>query len=241
MFLLLVTSCSSKECKEESTSGTIVQKNSCQSEVDCGYKTCEKCNRNITCIWDKERCRKKGTMAKEMFTEKECPCTKCTEWYKAEKSGDMAWLSHLNENFKCPCRVNQTHSIVKWLEHLEEIDNPSNRTWVRDIACTANGQPSCSYYHPGANGCLRSLGIDKPSGAGQQCCYNKKGNILKAGSKGAGTPDRGHSLWHPFDHDKYDVKPFVWCCKDCKEEKKCNYYVNELRKGDTSHCPEQAE
>jgi hypothetical protein len=96
------------------------------------------------------------------------------------------------------------------------------------------GLPLCSYYHRGADGCLRSArtGI---AGAGQQCCYTSDGRLLGPDEPGAGTPDRASAITDNARHWKLDVEPFKWCCKDCKMSDYCNYYM-ELRNGSNSHC-----
>ncbi len=70
--------------------------------------------------------------------------------------------------------------------------------------------------------------------ARQQCCYGSNGNVLPPGHSGAGTPDRAADYTR---HQELDVDPYEWCCSDCGEPGYCDWYINEVRKGDTSHCP----
>ena len=146
-------------------------------------------------------------------------CDECAEWYAEEKK-DTAWLDEVNKLIPCPCSVE-----LKWYG----IVKPSG--WKTDWACVKSGWPRCGYYHPGAYGCLRS-DEESPSGARQQCCYDNDGSLLPPNHEGAGTPDKSGSFW---DHQKLDVNPFKWCCKECDEIGSCQRY-KEVRKGDNSHC-----
>ena len=207
---------------------------SVEMKCEC-LNSCETCESKAECYWDNTFCTKKPMWQSVKKIAQTCPCTKCFDWYVEEKASDMAWLSDLNRNFKCPCRVTISRSQMK------EIDNPSNTTWGQDTFCNPKEPDNCKKYHNGAKGCIRSVDKSK-SGAGQQCCYDSSGGILKAGSAGAGTPDKyyvsgfnsksGFGIWHYM----YDVRPYNWCCLECSGKRECNYYVNELRKGSTDHC-----
>ena len=151
-------------------------------------------------------------------------CKKCGKWYNDEKA-DLNWLRDLNSNFKCPCKV-------EGFFNLSPVDNPSNQVWKADWACKSGGLPLCWKFHKGAYGCIRSAKTSR-FGARQQCCYDSSRNLIRPGKPGAGTPDRSGAY---FQHQKLDVDPYNWCCKDCKSQKYCNYYINKLRKGDASHC-----
>lgn len=74
--------------------------------------------------------------------------------------------------------------------------------------------------------------------AGQQCCYDNQGNVLKPPHPGAGTPDKeAGKLTNVYDHFQDDVRPYYWCCLDCEEpETYCPKYTVEARGLDTSHC-----
>ena len=121
---------------------------------------------------------------------------------------------------------------------MREIDNPSNVSWEADSSCTNPQSRGCTKYHPGASGCLRSVD-HTDDGAAQQCCYGANGKLLPAGSRAAGTPDKQYAgLWNGLFLRHYfkDVEPYINCCKNCEIESYCDYYVNDVRKGDDSHC-----
>ncbi|XP_038044294.1 sushi domain-containing protein 2-like [Patiria miniata] len=74
------------------------------------------------------------------------------------------------------------------------------------------------FFHPGADNCYRSVN-SLPTGAGQQCCYGKDGNIL-VGPPGGGTVDRYSPGDHFWKHQWFDVLPWLCLCKlsnNCKE------------------------
>ena len=181
-------------------------------------QTCEECNKKEKCRWKNDV---KSCVASD-GNKPECACKKCLDWYNEEKK-DTRWLEKLNEQFKCPCAVNNK---------MKEIDNPSNVKWSEDLGCK---KTDCS-FHPGAAGCLRSDGYTDDN-AGQQCCYDSNGKLLRAGSKGAGTPDKeygGFLNW--YDHRVADVYPYYDCCRDCEINSYCDYYIKGVRKGNDSHC-----
>ena len=153
-------------------------------------------------------------------------CRKCKSWYVKERK-NLSWLRELNRKFKCPCKV-----TLGWTT-VTPIDNPSGKQWTRDWACLALGIPLCYKYHPGAYGCLRSS-KKTSTGARQQCCYSRSGNIIRPGDRGAGTPDKASTY---FKHQKEDVEPYNWCCRSCSLHTYCMYYIADVRSGDASHCP----
>ncbi|XP_038044296.1 uncharacterized protein LOC119718996 [Patiria miniata] len=75
------------------------------------------------------------------------------------------------------------------------------------------------FFHPGAENCYRSVN-SLPTGAGQQCCYGRDGNIL-VGPPGGGTADSYcPSDWNTVWHQWFDVVPWLCLCKlsnNCKE------------------------
>jgi hypothetical protein len=151
-------------------------------------------------------------------------CEKCLDWYNSPGERDRTWLDTVNREIPCPC--NTTPGF--W--SLTPIDQPAN-AWKADLACMRYGMPSCRKYHPGADGCLRSV-MTTATGARQQCCYSSTGTLLGPDHSGAGTPDKSTGL---FEHPKLDVEPYKWCCLDCDVTSYCNYY-KELRKGSNAHC-----
>lgn len=210
-------------------SATMVVDSDCAGssrETECVcLKSCEACNAKTSCIWATSFCRKKRlTEYVSTLFSTSCACKKCEDWYNGEKA-DLNWLRDLNTNFKCPCRAQGTI-------YLSPVDNSSNQLWEADLACMAGGLPLCWKFHKGAYGCIRSKQASS-FGARQQCCYDSSRVLVKPGLPGAGTPDRSAEY---SQHQDLDVAPYNWCCKDCKSQKHCSYYINDLRKGDDSHC-----
>ena len=201
---------------------------------DCStYKRCESCHKTTKCQWKRKSksCITRLPFFAAIFPRGTCACTKCLSWYKDEKK-DTNWLKKLNKQFKCPCRARLYNN------EMREIDNPSNVSWEADSSCTNPQSSGCRKYHPGASGCLRSVDHTE-DGAAQQCCYGANGKLLPAGSRAAGTPDKQYAgLWNGLFLRHYfkDVEPYINCCKYCEIESYCDYYVNDVRKGDDSHC-----
>lgn len=148
-------------------------------------------------------------------------CQKCKDWYDKEIR-DTTWLTELNNEFKCPCTATLRNGQM----------NVNSRQWKADISCRNPQSSGCKYYHPDAAGCLRSVGTTRRN-ARQQCCYGADGRLLEPGTPGAGTPDKSANL---FGHYFQDVVPYKNCCKECKKSSYCNFYINGVRKGDSSHC-----
>ena len=188
------------------------------------YWCCEDCESKKHCDYYINKARKGDAShcSKASLSE---GCKKCEKWYNAEKE-DLNWLHDLNTNFKCPCKV-------EGAINLSPVDNPSNQLWESDWACKAGKLPLCKKFHNGAYGCIRSKKTSHFD-ARQQCCYYRSGNLIRPGLRGAGTPDRSVAY---SQHQKLDVEPYNWCCRNCESQKYCNYYINEVRKGDASHCP----
>jgi len=199
-------------------------------ESTCAERsTCEECVSTSNCVWDSDdkSCGIDHWWSWGKITEStDCPCTKCQQWYETERL-DTTWLAELNRDFMCPCTAQRYHSY-----RLVPTDQPQS-DWGIDLACAIYGLPLCKKFHPGADGCLRSV-RQTATGAGQQCCYGTDGKLLTPGTPGAGTPDRSTSY---SSHQELDVKTYNWCCKECERGTSyCNYYINELRKGNDSHC-----
>lgn len=107
------------------------------------------------------------------------------EWYEKEKRA-MAWANLLPW---CPCNI--TLPVAPGVPV-----SPSPPVW--DDPKRADG------FHPGAAWCMRSKAV--PSGHGQQCCYDAKGQLITSGP-GAGTSDKV-SPDDPLGHWNEDVVPF---------------------------------
>ena len=87
------------------------------------------------------------------------------------------------------------------------------------------------FFHPNSTSCYRSR-TPSPSGSGQQCCYTSDGEInLKIG---AGTPDTYHPEIDVLEHFRYDVLPFLYCCKLSDN---CNSYFKYRQPDDCSKYP----
>ncbi|XP_033106660.1 sushi domain-containing protein 2-like [Anneissia japonica] len=86
-----------------------------------------------------------------------------------------------------------------------------------------------SFFHKGAENCIRST-TSTPSGSGQQCCYGTDGNIL-VGPPGGGTADRYSPVDNFWRHQKYDVLPYIACCKLSKN---CDKYYKTRPSDDCS-------
>ena len=107
-------------------------------------------------------------------------------WYDREKN-DLSWLDGLPD---CPDKI----CVVSG-----EPIKCTNGEW--------SGFSTEPSYHPGAHWCMRS---SNSFGGAQQCCYNKKGGLIKSGL-GAGTPDRASASFWNFlwlNHYFKDVQPF---------------------------------
>ena len=174
-------------------------------------------------------------------------CQKCRNWYNKEKNAieragleKAAWLSDLNDKFKCPCRVTIRSRSVGWFFIVNAwLEAPSN--WTIDPACSRGSYfleglnsrfRGCDKYNPGVFGCIKSERVSE-FGARQQCCYDLFEDLIRPGLPGAGTPDRSGNF---SEHRDLDLNPYKWCCQNCKSRKHCNYYIDDLRKGDASHC-----
>ncbi|XP_078360269.1 sushi domain-containing protein 2-like isoform X2 [Oculina patagonica] len=81
-----------------------------------------------------------------------------------------------------------------------------------DEYCNPKVEHHCVIYHFGATHCFRT---NTPSnqGAGQQCCYNKQGNLM-VGPQNGGSLDRFHiETGVPvFSHFFHDLVPYLDCC-----------------------------
>ena len=90
--------------------------------------------------------------------------------------------------------------------------NPDPATWDDPTSGFAD-----AYFHRGAGWCMRSKLAYGSCCSGQQCCYDKKGNLITKG-KAAGTADK----IHPGSKGHYaaDVQTY----NKCKREGKLSLY-----------------
>ena len=189
-------------------------------EIYC-IDTCEECQSSPFRIWNsyRDRCQPYSNIS---IPDSYCPCTKCEKWYQ-EELADRHWLEDLNSERPCPCQARSDGSGLTSANEMSEIN------WRYDWVCRHNSKPSCSDYHPGAFGCMKA---DWKSYR-QQCCYDTSLNWITSASPGAGTPNKENFL--PL-HVTEDVFPFKWCCKQCKDQKYCDYYLGQegVRTGPTT-------
>ena len=108
------------------------------------------------------------------------------DWYRENE--DLSWVEDLPA---CPCCLEKREGAF--------------------ISPGGDFSESLAYHpseHPGAAVCIRSSNW---TGAGEQCCYDKFGQLITKGA-GAGTPDiktpSPVNLWLGHLHE--DVKPFWW-------------------------------
>ena len=108
----------------------------------------------------------------------------CKQWAAAQEGAGNAWLKSLPD---CPCSLAEA-------KKMKGATPP-----------TKPGQQ----YHPG---CEFEVRIPVASGAGQQCCYDKGGELITNGL-GAGTPDKTSPQgWGSYSgHWIDDVDPFHKC------------------------------
>jgi hypothetical protein len=114
-------------------------------------------------------------------------------WVDKEKE-DSDWLDSLPD---CPCDVEDSRKA-------SEVWHPPSALFVAS-------------YHPGADVCIRSKiqGSGDPAEPGQQCCYDKNGELITRGA-GAGTPDKVspdcdgdfEHIMQTSGHQVEDVLPF---------------------------------
>jgi len=151
---------------------------------------------------------------------------KCRDWHRKEP--DPTWASRLPA---CPPIIPircEHHFIIG--PRLTVVDAKFEHDSI--FGCRF---PRCeSKYHPGAAGCLRSVGKFPGEGPdfkgnyhGQQCCYNAGGHLLTT-IPAAGTADREEGKWTNFrDHQKHDVEPAEWCCDAGEDNELCRLYYEK--------------
>ncbi|XP_072289015.1 sushi domain-containing protein 2 [Eucyclogobius newberryi] len=130
--------------------------------------------------------------------------SKCLQWDVLEKT----LPNFLNELMDCPCTLAQARA--------------DTGRFHTDYSCNIETGSVCT-YHPGCVHCVRSVQASPTYGAGQQCCYDRSGNLVLTGdSTGGSTPDRAHDWGSPpygkpprvpgYSHWLYDVMSFFYCC-----------------------------
>uniref|UniRef100_A0AAV2MQI1 Sushi domain containing 2 n=1 Tax=Knipowitschia caucasica TaxID=637954 RepID=A0AAV2MQI1_KNICA len=130
--------------------------------------------------------------------------SRCLKWDVLERT----LPNFLNELMDCPCTLAQARA--------------DTGRFHTDYSCNIETGSVCT-YHPGCVHCVRSVQASPTYGAGQQCCYDRSGNIVLTGdSTGGSTPDRAHDWGSPpygrpprvpgYSHWLYDVMSFFYCC-----------------------------
>ncbi|XP_052094724.1 sushi domain-containing protein 2-like isoform X4 [Mytilus californianus] len=134
---------------------------------------------------------------------KDWPKMKCKQWYNNDKI-NVAWVNGL---LPCPCTLTQAFGDIG--------------RWKADDGCDIDSGSSCT-YHKGAVHCVRTI---EPTidGAGNQCCYDKDGNLMFNGDSYQGSSsDRSNPLgMFPYQRPKsvpsvshwiQDLSPYYYCC-----------------------------
>lgn len=120
-------------------------------------------------------------------------CEDFETWYQKEK--DTSWTNDLPD---CPCKLDMSKATMRnlWMPGNPDPENFVGPTILNTIATRI--------FHPGAKWDLRSKAGEKH---GQQCCYDKNGELITHGL-GAGTADKINPSTDKSGHFKDDVKPF---------------------------------
>lgn len=192
----------------------------CQPGDKCCVSTCDECNRQDDCEWERDTksCHEYSFFG-DGFKDSvdDCPCNRCEAWATQELL-DISWIQTLPQ---CPC------SVVVHTKSLEALDDGTVE-WTDDLNCHPG--KNCGKFHPEAAGCIRASGSTRPHG--QQCCYDSGGALLSHGSRSAGTPDKqAGTVSNWFDHLVHDVWPFNECCLHCEVESYCQKYIG-TKEGD---------
>jgi hypothetical protein len=159
-----------------------------------------------------------ATSVRTIFLSKINPDSLCKQWFENEPDPTPII------NALPPC----------WTKiPLTEEKNFPNKfgSFKIDSSCNPNKPTNCYILHRGAKTCYRS--IENFNGAGQQCCYSDKFELL-VGFPGGGTLDLAHSD-DPIKHFKIDVYPYFLCCKLSNN---CNLYYEKRPSDDGSRWQE---
>ncbi|XP_035228405.1 protein mesh-like [Stegodyphus dumicola] len=128
----------------------------------------------------------------------------CEDWYFREKYSDRFAITL----FRCPCTVAQA-----------KLDRGR---FAPDLQCNEIDR-KCETFHKSAYHCVRS-GRPAVGGAGQLCCYDDHGELIRTGdTMYGGRPARAFQFGkHPFKQRMmipalsywlHDVSPYFFCCK----------------------------
>ena len=150
---------------------------------------------------------------------------KFEEWYNVEKKilAEENWVSSLP---KCPKKLAVTTVTVKYYEHGEVIDqrtvfvkaSPNGSEWLLTSLVEFYGAQlfgvlkTGAAFHPEGRFELRTKDPQKYNGHGNQCIYDKCGNLLTE-IPSAGSVDYASPNGSRKEHVLNDVDPFVWARK----------------------------
>ena len=150
---------------------------------------------------------------------------KFEEWYNVEKKilAEENWVSSLP---KCPKKLAVKTVTVKYYEHGEVIDqrtvfvkaSPNGSEWLLTSLVEFYGAQlfgvlkTGAAFHPEGRFELRTKDPQKYNGHGNQCIYDKCGNLLTE-IPSAGSVDYASPNGSRKEHVLNDVDPFVWARK----------------------------
>ncbi|UYV62455.1 hypothetical protein LAZ67_2000673 [Cordylochernes scorpioides] len=128
----------------------------------------------------------------------------CNDWYLQEKYSDRFAITL----FRCPCTLTQA--------------NLDRGRFTPDPSCNVIDK-NCETFHREAHHCIRT-GRPAVGGAGQQCCYDNQGELVRTGDSAfSGHPARSFNFGkHPYrwrymvptlSYWLHDKAPFYFCCK----------------------------
>ncbi|GFS95561.1 protein mesh [Nephila pilipes] len=131
----------------------------------------------------------------------------CDDWYIGERN-----RGHFNTTlFRCPCTLEQAKLDVG--------------RFVPDLQCNEFDR-NCETFHKAAYHCVTS-GRPAVNGAGQSCCYDVHGELIRD-SRFSGRPSRAFQFGkHPYkqrmttpslSHWLHDISPYFFCCKWAEDE-----------------------
>jgi RHS repeat-associated protein len=135
---------------------------------------------------------------------------KFMKWY--DDNQDTSWVKVLPP---CPCCImgrvwaRKGSRDMTRFEIVPGIVNPDTNVWDDPKSWQLTFfRIFVVDFHPGATYDMRTTDKPEYNGAGQQCTYDDKGNLITHGP-GAGTADKG-SASNRGAHMREDVDPFKW-------------------------------
>ena len=165
----------------------------------------------------------------------------CSNWYSEEVKKLVLqkprWHEILGDVYGCPWNTRRARWVRDFTFGVAEVRFGS-RGWQPDPCCvgrffkSSNNCPSTCPLNPGAYFCIQSPGLrfDETDLNGRvneilmsnQCCYNSAGNLLRAGSPGAGFARKMvNSDANADNFVRSEVQPY-WQC--CEKESECQLF-----------------